>query len=221
MRSDTQLLRARAEFVTCAQDACPARLRKDCITWLAEVAQSIPTLAIHVRGADGCDRPNATTWIDGVLVRRGAEGLPQEVDPGPHTVRASVDGAIAEQTVVVPSFDRGRIVRISVGSNVGTCGMLPPRAPSVTTTKPEVGRGHERHVPAATYILGGLGVLGLGVGAGFGISGWSQKATLDGCKGACDDGSVDTMRRTFVTSDLALGIGVLALSLGTVFYLAR
>lgn len=219
LRSEAQLIRARAELVTCAQDACPSRLRKECIAWLAEVAESIPTLAIHVRGADGCDRPNATTWIDGVLVERGAEGKPLEVDPGPHTVRAEVDGAIVEQTVVVPSFDRGRIVRISVGSNVGTCGgIAPPRA---VPTTPEPPREGARRVPALTYVFGGIGVLGLGVGAGFGISGWSQKATLDECKGACDDASIDAMRRTFVASDVALGIGVLALSLGTVFYLAR
>src|SRR5581483_1178763 len=98
-RLQSKLLDARSSLVTCGQDACPAALRKDCVAWLAEVNEAMPAVALHVSGADGCDRPTATTWIDGTLVARGAEGLAIEVDTGPHTGRAEVDKAMVEQTV--------------------------------------------------------------------------------------------------------------------------
>ncbi len=76
-------------------------------------------------------------------------------------------------------------------------------------------------MPALVYLLGGAGLVSLGVGAGFGISGWSQKATLDPCKGNCSNRDVDTMQRTFLVSDVTTGLGLLALAAATVVYLTR
>jgi hypothetical protein len=223
-RQQSRLRDARSELVICAQDRCPPVLRKDCVGWLAEVTDAIPAIAIQARGADGCDRPLATTWIDGVLVSRGAEGRPIEVDPGPHTVRVELDGAMVEQTVVVSAGDRRRIVTLSSVANPASCGMTAPSPPKpleldIPPAQPQ--REGARPVPALVYLLGGAGLVSLGVGSGFAVSGWSQKATLDHCKGSCANGDVDTMQRTFLVSDVTMGVGLVALAAATVLYLTR
>ena len=221
-RMQSKLLEARADLLTCAQDTCPAALRKDCVGWLAEVERTIPAIAVQVRGADGCDRPTATTWIDGSVVARAAEGRPIEMNPGPHSVRAEVDGVMVEQTVVVTAGDQRRIVVLSPAAVAATCGVAGSPSP-VKVEGPAAPPTREggRPVPALAYVLGGVGLAGIGVGTGFGISAWSQKGTLDGCKGACAGRDVDTMRRTFLVSDVAMGVGIASLAVATFLYLTR
>ncbi|GAC1548389.1 MAG: hypothetical protein NVS3B10_11980 [Polyangiales bacterium] len=221
LRQQSQLVDARKELVICAQDRCPAVLRKDCVGWLAEVTDAIPAIAIQARGSDGCDRPLATAWIDGALVTRGADGRPIDVDPGPHTVRVEVDGAMIEQVVVVSAGDRRRVVTLAPAGGAAGCGVGPPPSPSKVET-PLVPRTEgPRPVPAIVYVLGTAGLVSLGIGSGFGIAGWSQKGTLDHCKGNCPNRDVDTMQRTFLVSDVAVGVGVVALAAATVLYLTR
>jgi hypothetical protein len=220
-RQQSKLLEARSELVNCAQDRCPAMLRKDCVGWLAEVAEATPAIAIQARGSDGCDRPLATTWIDGSLVSHGAEGRPIDIDPGPHAVRVEVDGAMIEQIVVVSAGDRRRVVTLFAAGAGAICGVF---APPLLRLDPPVAapqREGARPVPALVYVLGGAGLVGLGVGGGFGIAGWSQKSTLDPCKGNCSNRDVDTMQRTFLVSDVAMGVGIVALAAATVVYLTR
>jgi hypothetical protein len=221
-RLHSKLIEARSALVICSQDSCPAALRKDCVAWLAEVNDAMPAVALHVRGGDGCDRPDATTWIDGNVVARGAEGLPIEMDPGPHTVRAEVDGTMVEQTVVVSAGDRKRIVTLSPPSAAATCGEIgPPPVVKVESPPTPPTREGSRPIPPLVYVLGGASLIGFGVGTGFGISGWSQKGTLDHCKGACADRDVDTMQRTFLVSDVAMGVGVACAAAATILYLYR
>jgi len=225
-RQESKLVDARKELLICAQDLCPPVLRKDCVAWLAEVAETMPAISIQARGADGCDRPQATAWIDGVLIPHGAEGRPIDLNPGPHTVRVEVDGAMVEQTVVVAVGDRRRVVTLSSVPNAATCGVSDRPSPGplpsagVDANAPPQREG-ARPVPTLVYVLGGVGLVGLGVGGGFGISGWSQKGTLDACKGGCSNRDVDTMQRTFLVSDVAMGVGLVALAAATVMYLTR
>lgn len=225
-RQQSKLVAARSQLLVCAQDRCPAVLRKDCVAWLAEVNAALPAIAVQARGNDGCDRPLATVWLDGTLVPRGAEGRPIDLDPGPHGVRVDIDSSMVEQTVVVSAGDRARVVTLSPAGPKATCGApagsaagLGPPAP------PPDGPPHEhegaRPVPALVYVLGGVGLVGLGVGAGFGIGGLSQKSTLDQCKGSCSNRDVDTMQRTFLVSDIATGVGIVALAAATIVYLTR
>jgi hypothetical protein len=219
-RQQSKLLEARSELVICAQDRCPAVLRKDCVGWLADVAEATPAIAIQARGIDGCDRPLAIAWIDGSLISHGAEGRPIELDPGPHTVRVEIDGAMVEQTVVVSGGDRRRVVTLSTAGTAASCGVVAPSPFKLDATVPPQ-RERARPVPALVYVLGGAGLVGLGVSGGFGIAGWSQKSTLDQCKGNCSNRDVDVMQRTFLVSDVAMGISIVALATATVIYLTR
>jgi len=222
-QKESKLLAARRELLTCSQDQCAAWIRKDCVGWLAEVEASMPAVSIQVRGERGCDQAGATVWVDGVSVPGAAEGRPLDLDPGPHTIRAEIDGAMVEQTVVASVGDRRRVVTLAPPNALATCGApearpTPLAPPPVIDAHPVV--ADRKPIPTLVYVLGGAGLVGLGVGVGFGVSGFSQKGTLDDCKGACAQGDVDAMQRTFLVSDVALGTGVVALAAAVVVYFA-
>lgn len=216
-RHESKLIEARRDLVTCSQDACPAVLRKDCVAWLSEVEAEVPAIAIRVR-VDGCDRTDAKIEIDGALVPSAADGRPIEVNPGPHVIAASVDSHSRKQDLVVTTKDKHRAVTMAFGTAV-LCGPSgqPSPPPRSTADAPQT----TRPVSPLVYVLGGVGIVGLGVGTGFGISAWSQKGTLDDCKGACISADVDTMRRTFLVSDIAGVVGLVSLAVATVLYVTR
>ena len=224
-RQRTKLLEARRELVTCAQDRCPAVLRKDCVAWLSQVEQELPAITVRVRGQDGCDRTDARVFLDDVEIASRSQGLPVEVDPGPHAVRAELDGKVVSQTVVVAVGERRRQVTVGFAPPGTTCGARDPgprpaarpaAATSVPATPPERPR-----TPALVYVLGGAGLAALGVGAGFGISAWDQKGSLDACRGACAASDVDAMQRTFLVADIGLGVGLASLSAAALVYFLR
>jgi hypothetical protein len=154
-------------------------------------------------------------------------GRPVDVDPGQHALRAEIDGEVVQQAVVISPGERGRIVVLSTAVAGTVCGLRQPvamPAPFVVTARegpaspPQEPR---RTIPPIVYALGGLGLVSLGFSTGFGISAWSQKGSLDDCKGSCASRDVDTMRRTFLVADITLGVGVVALAAAAVIHLTR
>jgi hypothetical protein len=222
-RQEAKLIEARRELVTCAQDSCPAVLRKDCVAWLSEVEAELPALSIRVQASDGCDRPDALVSVDGAEIPRAAEGRPVEVDPGSHTVRATLGKLSAEQVVVIAAGERRRLVTIPFGARGLTCHTADASAPrkvDAQTTAPPSG-AESRKIPVPVYVLGGVGLLSMGLGAGFGLSAFSQKGTLDDCKGSCSQSDVDTMQRTFLIADVASIVALGSLAVAGLLYFTR
>ena len=77
-----------------------------------------------------------------------------------------------------------------------------------------------RPVGWPTFVLGGLGVAGLGVFAGFAIQGESRFGRLGECRPACDPVDVDAARLSYRVADVALAVSLVALSAAVVTFLA-
>jgi hypothetical protein len=221
-RQDGKLRDARRDLVVCAQDECPSALRKDCVAWLADVEKALPSIAIQVRGPDGCDRPDAKAFLDDVAVP--GDGRATDLDPGAHVLRVDLDGAIQTQSVIATAGERERVIRVSYADASVSCNSPrgPRAAPLVAPVPPPPpGAERARPIPTLAYVLGGVGIVGLAVGAGFGVSAFHQKSTLDECKGHCAQSDVDAMRTKFLVTDLGVGIGLVALVAATVITLTR
>jgi hypothetical protein len=131
-------------------------------------------------------------------------------------VRASIAGGTKEQIVVVTAGDRHRVVGLTFAPDGVRCGQsgAPPAAQS-----PE--RAETKPIPPLVYVFGGLGLASLGVATGFGVSAWSQKGTLDDCRGHCTTSDVDTMERTFIVADIATVVAALSVVAAGYFYFTR
>ena len=211
-RQAGKLLAARAAAMTCGNDACPPVLRSDCVTWLRELDASIPTVVFSASTPDGRDVTDARVTVDGQVVER-TTGAAVALDPGEHLVACEADGyKRVEYHLVAAQGSKNRAVHFDIEPAV--------RAPSPEPPRP----GASRPIRPATYVLGALGVVGLGVWVAVGASAfWGSPSvrTLDRCKPDCDPGDRSDVQRKLDVADVAGGTALLALGGALALYLTR
>jgi hypothetical protein len=202
---------ARALLEVCARDVCPHSARSDCREWLAEAidAQSSIVISAHEVRGEGETRSvrevhGVRAVIDEVLVIDDADQTPIAIDPGQHRLRLERPGADAQvQDINVREGEKSRIVDVYW------------EIPVVVGSRP---------VPASVYVIGAIGVVAMGVGAYFEITGFSQRHELDTtCKAAqtCTQTQVDLARAQIGVGDATLGGGLLFLAGAAFLYFTR
>lgn len=206
-RQRGELASARDAAIRCAQPACPDLVRSECLRWLPELEQGIPTVVIET--LDGADAAHdARVTVDGVEVAGHLQGRALALDPGAHTFVAVLsDGRQVEQRVVLHEGEKRRRVVLVV-----------PRAP--TAQAPEVHPAPEpppsapRPEPRRTWpvwVAGGAAVAAFGAFAWFGVAGKEKEsAMLASCAPRCSEGDVHAMRRDYLAADLSLGVALVA-----------
>ena len=220
LRRQKKLSGARAALLVCEQE-CPRILVTDCERWRSEVEAVLPTVRLEAKDAQG-KAADAGVLVDGVpLVSRIGDD-PVAVDPGEHVFRfVGHDGATSEQRVILKEGEQGRTVSAVLGA-VASSGS--PEAGGGGGGGEHVGSatgGERRHVPAASYLIGGVGVVGLAVGAVLTIKGHVDESTLraSGCAPNCSTGAVDSIAHEYNGAWIGAGVGVVAL--GTAVLLWR
>lgn len=165
--------------------------------------------------------PGLTIERAGESVGQGAWGTPVPIDPdmeielvasadGYRSYRTRVAAKVGEQkTIVVPKLEK-----------------LPPQrvaakpGPTVQRREPE-DKSTERTI---AYVVGGAGVVAIGIGSYFGLRAISKNS--DGekhCNGKlCDAEGVELNEdadRAATISNVAFGIGIVAIGVGTYFFI--
>ncbi len=198
---DNRLLEARKQFRTCKKASCPGLVREDCVARMQFVEKNIPTVVLKAFGKD------VKVQIDDDDPAPLPSG-PIELDPGPHEVVFLVPGQ--------PNVARS--VTLARGqTNVAVEADLTPVQSIDSTESPK-----SSTVPAATWVLSGVAVLGVAGFVGFGLSGNSKQSDLDSCKPSCGDpGLYDDMKSDYLKADIALGVALLAAGGAAYFYVNR
>ena len=212
MRKEGTLTEAREKALFCAQDGCPAVIRDDCTAWVSDIEKSIPSIVLSVSDATGKDVVDVTVSIDGKVVKEKLDGKSIALDPGSHKLHLESPGQPAyDQDLVAREGEKNRTILVKLGGDVATGG---------GDTAPV---SLERPTPASVYVLGVVGIVGLGAFAGFALAGNSKKSDLDAqnCKPNCAQSDVDSIKSKYLLADISLGIGVVALGAATVLYLTR
>jgi hypothetical protein len=196
-RKASHLLEAAQGLTRCARDECPGMIKRDCSQWLDEVSRALPSLVLSVRDDRGRDILGAQVFVDERPVPIDGRLLP--VDPGKHAVRVRLlDGAQHDEVVVVAVGEKERAVTIVV-----------PSSPRVAS---------RARIPIASFVLGGVAVVGLGVGMYFGIRGAADRASY-GCAMGCSPTNYAIVSREFDAADIALGVGVAAAAAALAWWL--
>ena len=63
------------ELALCASVTCPAIVRDDCISWLDQVREQMPTVAVRARDLRGRDVAGVRVFVDETLRSRRLEGV--------------------------------------------------------------------------------------------------------------------------------------------------
>ncbi len=198
LRREGKLAEARVELDTCAADACPAFVRDDCRTWIAEIQAAQPTIVFGVR--DGSvDLDVARVRVDGTVFVDRLDGIARPLDPGPHEVEVEVaDGRRLRTRLVVREGEKQRVVVFALPARGAPAPPSPAERPGVTPW---------------VWVSGALAAAGLAGFAVFGIDALSGLADLKhgcGATRSCTDEQIDANRRLFWIADASLAVGLVA-----------
>jgi hypothetical protein len=214
LRRNSKLTEARAALLVCAQDSCPGGIRADCVEWLGAVSNAIPSVVIAAKMRDK-DEYNVRVTVDDALVTSRLDGIALELNPGVHTFRLEVAGQDPiEQQLLLVEGQKSRILNVRFGRP-------EPESPAGGAN---TGRAPDtyRPVPTLDYILAGVGVLGIGSFAGFGLWGLDQKKSLEGtCSPVCTSTQTAPVRAKFMVADVSLGVAVLSTVVAAYVYFTR
>ena len=214
LRASGHLLEARAALITCAANSCPTTVRADCVTWLTEVGNEIPTVVIQAKSGAGEDLADVTVIADGTPAKTSLDGLPIALDPGSHRLRFESRGRNPlEQTVILHQGER-RVLSLI---------LVRPEEVSSPATAPAPVVSGARPIPPLSWVLGGASLVLAGSGIAFWAIGKSEKSELDdGCgrTSSCAHGDIVASRSKLIVGDLLVAAGVVALGAGIYFALS-
>jgi len=206
LRDDGRYVAARDQFVICARNVCPKLVHDQCIDWLRQLDESMPTVLFRVKDDQGNEVLSAHVTADGKPLSIGSEGKPVSLDPGPHDVRFERDNPSQSVSVhvVLRAGEKGREVNAAFSPAVEAPPEKPedrptpppPPPPPVMETQeapepaPSFGRG--RSIASLSLVAAGAASVGLGVY--FGLQSQSEASRADGIakalpsSGACGPG---------------------------------
>ena len=144
LRNDNRLIEARVQLLECSQDRCPGLLRRDCDNLLRKTDMELPSIVVAVTGKDGHATRDVTVSIDGKVATSTLEGQAISVDPGTHLLEFTLpDGTSRSEQVIIHIGQKLRHIPVSFQT-------------TPTTAKEGF------HVPAVSWVLGGVGVAAFG-----------------------------------------------------------
>lgn len=200
----------------CAQPGCGI-LVDECLKLYDELSRDVPTFVFSAQDPDGRELVDVNVTVDGQLVFSKLEGTALPLDPGPHVIRFEAPGLPpVEMNYVARVGDRNRLIAATLGEKKAEEPAAAPVYTPLPAAEPE-----SKGVPAAAWVLGGVGVLSLGAFTYLRVSGVSDYNKLNGeCSPYCDPNEVDDIRAKFTASYVAAGIAGGALIGAAVIYFA-
>jgi hypothetical protein len=182
----------RAQLRVCAAASCPTEIRAECVRRAAEVSAQIPTIAFSALDASGGDVRAVRVIMDGETLAEQLEGQPFSIDPGEHTFTFEAAGRapVTKQFVVVEGQKDRREVIVFGAALPSSPGSAPAGERRSPAAPPDVAR--RQTMPgldtqrAVALLAAGVGVVGVGLGAVFGIAAMGKRNDAESaCPAAC------------------------------------
>jgi hypothetical protein len=212
LRKDGKLRASREQAAVCGRAVCPDQLRNDCVTWVRELDESLPSIVPSVRTREGVELTSARVLVDGQPMPDALDGRAHTIDPGRHVLRAEASGFVPqEQEVLVHEGEHDRPIRIILEPKAPASAVAPPPSPRERSILPVA-------IPAA------VGAAGLGVFATFGLWGYYGSPgyqSLGSCKGHCAQSDVDTVANRFLVSNIGLAVAAAGVAVATIVWLVQ
>jgi len=217
LRNDSQYIAASEEVLKCANPNCGEALFDECTKIYGELQTATPSVVFAARDGAGNELTDVSVSIDGHPTPDPLDGKPVRVDPGSHQFSFSSAGyEPIEQTLLIRAGEQYRPINAS----------LQPKAvrasaqSSVQTPAPASSGRSRLRPPLASYVLGGIGVVGIGTFVALRVVGANQFADLEQhCKPNCTASEVDNVRQKYLISEIALGVGAAAAVAAVTVYL--
>jgi hypothetical protein len=209
LRLGGKLVAARRALRECSAAACPALVSRDCVAWLSDVEQLMPSVIFRA-AKDGADVAVLRIREGERVLAESLTGTPLELDPGPHHFTAELPGFAPRQaTYVLQAGDKARVVRFEFTTPAAPAPapVALPSAPSPAPAAPPT----TRPVPSLVYPLGGAALAAVITGGVLGGLALSQRSEVsDRCEPLCRERDVEPVRRLALGADISLLVALLA-----------
>jgi len=202
-----QLLSARTALRKCAAAGCPSLVSRDCVLWLTDVQQQIPSVIFRA-ARDGEDVVQLRVREGDKLLTESITGSPLELDPGPHHFVAELPGFPAQDaTYVLQAGDKGRVVRFDFTSPQPLPPVVAPATPPPVTLPLRL----HRPTPTLTYGLGGVTLAAATTGVVLGGLALSKRSDAqERCAPLCKDRDLEPVKDLGLGADIAFAIALLS-----------
>jgi hypothetical protein len=216
LRQQGKLRDALKQLAMCADVSCPAEVALECSHRIDEVKAALPTLILEAKDGAGNDRASVAVSMDGAHLTDTLDGRPILLDPGEHMFTFVAPGeAPVERNLVLREGEKDRRESVVIGAPAP----LPVPAP-VTTASWWTGRR------TLAVVTAGVGVVGLGFGAGWGAYAVSSqnREKSDCSKASCPNPpqateDYNTARKDATASTVGFVAGAVLLTAGAVLWL--
>ena len=207
LRNAHKLVEAREQLRICAAAACPAVVQTDCANWLADVERALPSVVMTAKSGAGADLVDVKVTVDGQPLVSKLDGQAVPMNPGQHTFHFEAADGSLDQQVVVSEGEKNQRIAVVLG------------AAAAAGAAPDAG-GSSSPWRTVGWVLGGVGVAGLGVGTVFGIVALSDKNNADcNASNVCKPGTSGPVKTTSLISDIGWVAGGVLLASGAALVL--
>jgi hypothetical protein len=229
LRSAHHLRESRQQLLECAALTCPLEVRSECERRLVGVNAAIPTLVFEAKDAAGNDLSAVSVSMDGKPLADRLEGTAISLDPGSHSFHFEAVGhGMVDKSFVLHEGEKDRRERIVFGAVAapGVTGVasraqdqaVPPKAADGSSpASADRGTTSSSWGPLKTVgvVAGGVGLVGIGIGAAFGLLAASDKnnANCD-ANGYCTPGPLSDARSHATVSTVGFIAGGVLLAAG-------
>jgi hypothetical protein len=243
LRQGSKLRRAKEALASCAKAACGEFVQRECTRWLGQVDSEMPSIVPVAKDPSGAPVLDVQVSMDGELLASRLDGRGIQVDPGMHDFefRTAV-GVVIERRIAIAQGERNRVVSVDVPAPGSSAPPAPradakdvkPKAVRVepaAAARPQIKAAAPAELPpqappskssssAVPYLVGGIGVIGLGgYGLFYGLAKKENNAVLTQCWPTCAESRLDRIRNLYLAADVSLGVGIAALGTATYLFL--
>jgi hypothetical protein len=170
LRAEHKLRLTRTQLLVCSAASCPAEVRQECNRRIDEVNAASPTIVLAVKDRAGSDLSAVRVSVDGQVVAEHLDGSALSIDPGPHEFTFEASGApTLTETIILHEGekDRRETVALAVGAAPQPSTAGPGSSSGAAGESATSGAGKAQRIVG--LVAGGVGVVGLGLGAVFGV----------------------------------------------------
>ena len=206
-------LAASAAALECSQLQCNSAIVQECVRFYGTLETETPSLVFSAKKEEGGELIDVRVEMDGKPAAERITGQPFKLDPGPHEfvfIHKQRGRLTLNETARVG--DKARVIEMSFPDPNAKAAAAAERAKKA------------KAVPVMSWVLGGVGVIGLGAFAYFhfsGVSDYNNYNSETGCSPRCNPDDVDSVRRKFTLSYVSVGVGAAALVGAGAVYLLR
>ncbi len=170
LRQQGKLHAALEQLATCSDPACSTELRQDCAQRVGAVDTAMPTLVLAAKDGAGNDLSAVTVTLDGAPLVTTLDGRPLSLDPGHHRFHFEAPGAPPQdKEIVLREGEHDRQVSVVLA-------LAPPPTTTTIIASGASGGGAASGSTGSTWstrktlavVTGGVGLVGIGLGAVFG-----------------------------------------------------